>query len=181
MKLKSIFANKIWSVQYDGVPKCSFDESFYNWFDIEYLFDYFERHKELVEKSDIWKNFSLEELVEVVQQEANDFLERLETENDFDNEFHALSPNCVEFNLVRSKAYGKTIENKPSLLRLYAIKIETNKYVVTGGAIKLVHTMQEQEELRNELTKLRIVGEWLKRNGVDISKEVDNLMEDFYD
>lgn len=178
MKLKSIFANKIWSVLYDGDHECSFDKVFNEWFDAEYLFDFLESHKVLIENSETWGRYTLEELVEMIQDEADSFLERLEEENDFDNEFHILSKNCYEINLVKSKAYGKTIDEKPSLLRLYAIKIDVNKYVITGGAIKFVRAMQEQEELRVELNRLQFVAHWLKNNGVEISKEIEPLIEE---
>ena len=54
----------------------------------------------------------------------------------------------------------------PSWLRIYAIRIEPNVYIVTGGAIKLTATMQEREHTQKELDKLNTCRDFLKQNGV---------------
>jgi hypothetical protein len=51
-------------------------------------------------------------------------------------------------------------------LRLYAIKIESNHYVITGGAIKLTHKMQEREHTQNELNKLEKCRSYLQSQDV---------------
>ena len=69
----------------------------------------------------------------------------------------------------QSKVYG---EYKPSWLRVYAIRIERNAFVVTGGGIKLVQRMQEREHLQKELDKLELIKQYL------IDKEIIDR-EDF--
>jgi hypothetical protein len=51
-------------------------------------------------------------------------------------------------------------------LRLYAIKIEANHYVITGGAIKLTHKMQEKEHTQKELVKLEKCRNYLQSQDV---------------
>ena len=50
-------------------------------------------------------------------------------------------------------------------LRLYAIRFQRNSYLVTGGAIKLTHTMQEREHTLEELRKLEKVRNFLLSEG----------------
>ena len=51
------------------------------------------------------------------------------------------------------KAYGQA---SPSWLRVYALRVDTNLFVITGGAIKLTETMNDRDHLKLELKKLRI-------------------------
>lgn len=66
-----------------------------------------------------------------------------------------------------------------SWLRIYAIRLEANVYVVTGGAIKLTHLMQDKEHTAMELDKLNRCKAFLKANGVfDKDSFVDLNKED---
>ena len=83
---------------------------------------------------------------------------------------------CVE--LTRRKARNWNKDRHASWLRIYAIRLETNVYVVTGGAIKLTHLMQDREHTTMELDKLNKCKAFLKANGVfdkasfvDLNKE----------
>ena len=49
-----------------------------------------------------------------------------------------------EMLLSREKAKGKRTSAHASWLRLYAIKLDPNIYLITGGAMKLTPTMQER-------------------------------------
>ena len=57
-------------------------------------------------------------------------------------------------------------ERHASWLRIYAIRLEPNVYIVTGGAIKLTRTMQEREHTAIELRKLNRCKNFLQANGV---------------
>lgn len=63
--------------------------------------------------------------------------------------------------LQKEKARLKYRFKHPSWLRLYAIKLTTGIYIITGGAIKLTATMQEREHTRIELAKLEKVRRYL--------------------
>lgn len=61
------------------------------------------------------------------------------------------------------------IHNRPhhaSWLRIYAIKLEPGKYIITGGAIKLTATMQEREHTLRELQNMEKVRQFLIANNV---------------
>ena len=68
--------------------------------------------------------------------------------------------------LTREKARNWARDRHASWLRIYAIRLEPNVYVVTGGAIKLSRTMQEREHTALELDKLNRCKAFLKANGV---------------
>ncbi len=59
--------------------------------------------------------------------------------------------------LGKEKARLKDAHKHASWLRIYAIKLEPGIYVITGGAIKLIRTMQEREHTLQELTKMEMV------------------------
>lgn len=69
------------------------------------------------------------------------------------------------------KAYGP---GDPSLLRLYAIKLSSNCYLITGGGIKYCKTMQESPELMAEIDKLKSVLSFLKHLGIEDAEDVTN-------
>jgi len=51
-------------------------------------------------------------------------------------------------------------------LRMYAIKIDDNMFVVTGGAIKLTRTMREHPDTMIELSKMNRCKEYFKSIGI---------------
>jgi len=53
-------------------------------------------------------------------------------------------------------------------LRLYAIRIDEDTFVITGGAIKLPlhHLMEDREHTRIELQKIKRVQDYLKANQI---------------
>ena len=57
-------------------------------------------------------------------------------------------------------------KRRKSKLRLYAIKIDENVYLITGGAIKITQKMQDHPDTANELKKLNQVKDYLKQNHI---------------
>ena len=57
-------------------------------------------------------------------------------------------------------------QHKKSWLRIYAIRIAPNLFVIAGGGIKLTHKMEDSEHLKIELTKLEITKNYLKSVGL---------------
>ena len=94
--------------------------------------------------------------------------------------FHPLSlKDSRAHELTREKARNWERGQHPSWLRIYAIRIEPNVYIVTGGAIKLTATMQEREHTLKELAKLNACRDFLKCNGVfDQDSFIDLFEED---
>lgn len=181
MKLISIFAGNIWSVVYDDSDDDAYNDEFNRWFDTEYVFNFLYEHEEDIKQSP-WNSYSIEDLTQMVVDEAEMFESRLKDMHDnqydrFDEEFENLSKNETKIYLIESKAYGKPVSLKPSLLRLYAIRIDKDQYVITGGGIKLVHDMRDSDVLKKELDKLKKVRDWLYSEGIHISEDVDSLID----
>lgn len=80
--------------------------------------------------------------------------------------------------LGKEKAKLKNTAKHASWLRIYAIKLESGIYIITGGAIKLTRTMQEREHTLKELGKMEKVRAFLLDQGiVDKDAFVDYMSE----
>lgn len=64
------------------------------------------------------------------------------------------------------KAKPNKLVYPKSKIRIYAIKISKNCYVVTGGAIKVVGEMKKHPATKSELEKINRVKDWLKANNI---------------
>jgi len=64
-----------------------------------------------------------------------------------------------EVNLSKQKG-------RKNYLRIYALRIENNLFVITGGAIKFTLLMEEREHTANELIKIERCRNFLRENGV---------------
>ena len=51
-------------------------------------------------------------------------------------------------------------------LRLYAVRIDENLFLITGGVIKIVHKMKEHPDTQREKQKLQTAKMYLQRNYV---------------
>ena len=115
------------------------------------------------------KGKKLNQLREDIQENAEkfeDLLKKLSTQKNpqLDQLFAALD-NSEYKTIVLSKRKGKS-SKKENHLRLYALKIDTNCYVITGGAIKFTQFMEEREHTLNELKKLEFYRNYLRTHGV---------------
>jgi hypothetical protein len=169
MKIIPIFEpeKNLCAVKFPREKDDEFQKAFTQWTDTEYLESYFNNNQALL----YYENMSKEEAVFRTKELADELFERLE-ENQFclDNIFLPLSESSnLQQNLSKQKA-------KQKWLRLYAIKIECNYYVVVGGAIKQSQTMQEHPDTHHQLAQLSIVRDFLKAEGIF---DADSL-EDFF-
>ncbi|MBO5700268.1 MAG: hypothetical protein J6R57_02490, partial [Bacteroidales bacterium] len=90
---------------------------------------------------------------------------------DFDEYFHFLDGKykCL-WTLEPMKSYGTGM---PSLLRLYAIKIDSNCYLIVYGGIKLGATIQDSPVLKdNVFKKIDEVLSYLRVNGIADSDDI---------
>jgi len=141
---------------------------FRNWTNGEYLLDFF-----MENIADLKSFFHIERLDEAINDTFEDaealqelVLEFPYTEH-LDDLFKPLDVSDARVReLSREKARNWDRERHASWLRIYAIRLEPNIYVVTGGAIKLTRTMQEREHTTIELQKLNRCKNYLKANGV---------------
>ena len=175
MKIVGIFAvvnHSLLSVQFEGEELDEFDRVFTKWRDVIYLEQFFEDNISDLQ-SGFFGDITVEDaishtIVEAFKMQA--YLKRIAKRGLYDSDltlqdlvFTSLHKNDFTIKHLQSKAYGQTYH---SWLRLYAIRISKNLYVVSGGAIKLTKAMNGIPHLEDELKKLITTQEYLKEIGL---------------
>ena len=132
------------------------------WTDEKYLFTYFEKNKSKLEyfkvktvKEAVAKNIQQTRLI---QEKLYEYL--IDKTKNLDDLFLNLNDNEYHETILSKQ------KSKQFWLRLYAIKIESNHYVITGGAIKLDHKMKLGELTLTERQTIENCRNYLLENGV---------------
>lgn len=177
MRIVDIFAEKLYSICYEECENneyrdCEYDRLLDLWTDVSYLREYAKRNN-----VDNINKFVKERLRDV--EKIEDLLEELtKEERPLDLYFHQLDNMETGFKLL-SLRKGKA--SKQDGLRIYAIKIDDNCFLITGGAIKMSLKMKDHPDTALELTKIEEVKAFLKRNDVsnrDSFYELKTELED---
>ena len=161
MKIVSTFVEGLYAFRYDGQWLDELERLFEEWSDIEYLEAFFEQYESDLSyfkldidgaiNDTINESIKLKKLLLEISKGKSSTLD--EVFRPLDNlEFR-------EITLSKQKASRRW-------LRLYAIRIEASHYVITGGAIKLTHKMQDREHTQRELSKLEKCRSHLQLNDV---------------
>ena len=169
---------RLWAVMYDGDGVNIMEKVFSQWNDYEWLRSFFYVHFD-----DLASYFHITDIDRAVfdtVDDAND-LECLildfEPSADLDELFRPLeNTRLSEMLLGREKVKGRCATHA-SWLRLYAIRLDSGRYVITGGAIKLTATMKEREHTLKELIRMNKVRDYLISLGIYDY----NGLEDYYD
>jgi len=182
MEIIAIFPPFIYSVKYDNQTNNEFDRLFDEWNDITNVLDFLMEHKDML-KATIWKKASEPELAARQVLDEAEALEQLFDElndhtfagdkPDFDSHFHYLDGKYkFELEYEPMKSYG---DGTPSLLRMYAIKMDRNTYLITGGGIKLGATIQDSPGLQDHVIQnIDNVRKWLRENGILDADDMEN-------
>lgn len=160
--------NHLWAVKAKDREADELTLLFRNWTNGDYLLDFFMENFD-----DLKSYFHIERIDEAVNDTFEDaealqemVLDIPYTEH-LDDIFRPLGVmDGRSCELSREKARNWDRVRHDSWLRIYAIRLAPNVYVVTGGAIKLTRTMQERKHAAMELQKLNHCREYLKANGV---------------
>ncbi len=167
---------RLWAVKYDGMQDNILFCTFNNWMDIDWLERFFSNNA-----ADLLKYFTITNLEDAIFDTFSDAIRLqsvildLSPDTDLDMLFRPLDNyRTAEMVLGKEKAKGFRTSGHSSWLRLYALKLEPQAYVITGGAIKLTHTMNERQHTINELKKMEAVRNFLIENGVvDLAGMID--------
>lgn len=172
IKICRIFEDHLYSVRYEDKDKDEYNRLFDEWNNLDYLEKFFNDHIDEL-KNPYWCRVPVPELaMQQVVSEANDLeddIEKRVTDNSngdtLDGLFYELGGKYKGCKIwVSQKAYGP---DRPSLIRLYAIKIDDNCYLIIGGGIKLRDTIQESPELNEHVLKdIDRVREYLRITGI---------------
>ena len=178
MEIVKIYPPYLYSIIEEGDVDV-FHQLFENWTSVEWLMSFFESHHTQMDSVFWGKVVDPEIASSRTLQEAYDMEDKIyeladnsrvgEVPN-FDTYFVPLGGEYTYvWDHTPVKAYGP--EN-PSLLRLYAIKIESNCYLITGGGVKYCKTMKESEELKKELATIKRVKDYLKECGINTQEDI---------
>lgn len=156
-----------------------FEELFQQWNDAEYLTDFFrQRTSDL--RSDFYKadNLDVAQAVALTIKEAARFaasLQRHTRKGTLSEYFEPLIAGRELSKLPLEKAKGPT---KRLWLRLYAIRLEDDTYVVTGGGIKLTKTNSQDPELQRQMEVQAMVRSCLLTEHVSDADQLQDLIID---
>lgn len=184
MEIVEIYQGWLYSISFDEEDLNEYHRVFREWHDLDYLIRFFSENNAYL-KTDFWKHAGLdpnnpEQSAERVIEEADSletYIQELVAncsdgiKPDFDEYFHFLGGKykCL-WSLAPVKSYGT---DSPSLLRLYAIKIDTNCYLIVYGGIKLGDTIQNSPVLKDKVfDKIDSVLRFLKDNGITDSEDI---------
>jgi hypothetical protein len=171
MKIVSIFDSSkhtLLAIQYDGEEEDEYTKAFNNWSDVSYLRNFFKEHeKDLLhgyyQCSNI--NAAITETMALAQKLEDLIYDKAyggatQKENMLQSLFKPLNNNDTQIYDLQKSKYNH------SWLRIYAIRIAPNCYIVTGSAIKLVRNMDEKDYLIKEKQKLEKVKNFLIDEGL---------------
>lgn len=174
--------NGLFAIRYDGDSVDEFSRLFDLWQDVEYLLDFFTKNR-----ADLSGSFygidDIERAVLLTLDDAyklqKDLLDIRNNENNSGNSlnFYFRPLDNISYkpeDLQKSKAYGIL---EKSWIRLYAIKLAENFYVITGGAIKLTHRMSERAHTQKELQKLDKCRDYLRAAGIFDEDGVKDILK----
>jgi hypothetical protein len=186
MKLVPIFVSQdseegLWSIHLDGESQNEFDKFFDLMNDIEWLHNFFEQNK-----ADLHGGFFGSISIRVAVPRTLDEVEEMEnslfdySEQGFggsdSNLQHLFKPlNNFEYTITTHQKSKARV--RKGWLRLYAIRLAENCYLVTGGTIKLTLDMK-RDHLKHELKKLEQTKQFLRNNGIDYPEDLNNYKDE---
>lgn len=177
MNIIPIFDQNLFAFKYPDEEQDEFHRLFSLWNDPEYLEEFFEANIE-----DITNGFYGTFTVEGAIFETYDCAVCFETElRDLatKGKYHQLKGLDAIFKPLHNSQTRTLPLNaskaRQDWLRLYALRIDKQIYIITGGAIKLTRTMQERDHTKKELAKIRMCREYLINKGIS---DIDGVIEE---
>jgi len=192
MELVSIFVNEtpnevegIFAMRYEEGQPDEIERLFDNWSDPDFVFSYFLFNEEFL-KHQYFDDYTIDVLClkvgEEVQELQQAFLKYESGGYSINAEplqsiFKPLAPELPQFNeeiLQKAKLLVDDKNFPEPILRLYGLRISEKTFIITGGAIKITHFMEDHPDTRDELEKLEKVKQWLMYNEVTTQEDIKN-------
>lgn len=160
MKIINTFVPGLTTFKFSS--KDELERNFDLWMNTKYLYEFFTKHEDHLSYFNVK---SVKEAVNITLREVEHIQEKLFrlTQNSniqLDELFQNLDDNQYREMLLSKQ------KSKQRWIRLYAIKIESNHYVITGGAIKLVHQMKQSDVTQKERETIEMCRNYLLQQGV---------------
>lgn len=172
----------LWSLELDGTLLNEFEAIFEAWQDAEEIYSFCSNNMD-----DIRKKFgyaiSPEDAANEIMDEADVLFELLLKlgkkeipETNLQQVFRPLNNQEKDLTVLQpSKGLIKNKIIRNPKLRIYAVRIAENTYVVTGGAIKLTDRMEERPHTKEQLVRLTKVKDWLRDEGILYPEDLNEL------
>jgi hypothetical protein len=151
------------------------------WSDPEYVYQYFKDNRNLLDNPR-YRDFTIQEAAMKTLEDAMELFDQLENyaktgfENneqnlsDFFKPLHKNETNLPAYQA--SKTYGVNIND--SWLRLYAIRLDVNCYIITGGGIKMVDAMQDVPYLAQQLEYIKLTQNYLEEQQIIFPEDLNH-------
>lgn len=156
MEIICIFEDQLFAFHYSNEMDNEYNRLMELWKDVDYLYQFATDNK-IEDKEGFVKN-----ILDNVEQ-IEDLLDEIVHNNEsLGTYFRPLFDTEMGYKVL-SLQKGKTPKNQ---LRLYAIRIDGNCFVITGGAIKMSQEMQAHPDTAKELKKLNTARNFLQKHDV---------------
>ncbi|MCF8428543.1 MAG: hypothetical protein K9G64_00315 [Bacteroidia bacterium] len=160
MKIVRIFADTLFAFHFNEEEINELQRLLTLWSDTAYLYKFV-----MENKSDIPKDLTVRSLVFQLIDNANeidDTLNKISSDPERSLEEFFKPLDNQEYYLVELSKQ----KARKNYLRLFAIKIDTNCFVITGGAIKFHHLNKDRPHTQKEMKKIDRCRDYLKDNNV---------------
>ncbi len=180
MKIVPIFVQEktpkegLFSIHFRNEAEDELTKCVQNWLlDTQYLRDFFTLHQKDLNSGYYGEKISISEAISYTKEEAEGIFNALQnlaisktTSNDdsLSLAFRPLKDGDYSKKELQQEKAKTRIQKK--WIRIYAIRIAPNTFVITGGSIKLVATMNDRAHLIKELQKLNDVRTYLISEGI---------------
>jgi cell division protein FtsB len=160
MKIVRIFADQLFAFQFNNEKMNELQRLLTLWNDTAHLYKFVTENK-----SDVPKDLSISSLVFQLSENANEIDDTLNeissnSERSLEEFFKPLDNQ--EYHIVElSKQKGRK-----NYLRLFALRIDINCFVITGGAIKFHHLNKDRPHTQKEMQKIDRCRDYLRNNNV---------------
>lgn len=163
--LTEIVKDKLFALK-EGGGLDAFHQCFDNWGDVQYVFNFFKSRPEALAYYGVDLGTAVRLILSESEQFFDDILNIAEGNRDaqsLDNIIFQPLHEGDDFDLpmIETKAYGK--DHGRSFLRLYAIRLSDGAYIIAGGLIKTTKALQDNEEGKNMLEKLKEIARTLRK------------------
>jgi hypothetical protein len=171
----------LYAIRYENHEYNELDRYFDLWNDQEYIRDFFKKHSGDLRSYNRFhhKEYGIEDAVRKTLRDAENIESRLWEIAEATVEYEVLQTFFRQLNDMETDLYplqkSKGKLRYQSWLRIYAIRIDKDLYVVTGGTIKLTKTMQEREHTEIEINKMRRVVDYLRSENLINEDEFKRL------
>lgn len=172
MKIVAIFEHRLYSFQYAEENEHELRRLLGLWNDLGYLHMFVTKAK-----ADLPKGVTVIAMVRELMEQAKELDEQLseiarQTDRKFESFFKPLHNQEYQTRKL-SKQKGRR-----QYLRIYALKIDENCFVITGGAIKFHHLNDERAHTKIEMQKLDRCRDFLREQGVYDADSYFELLND---